>query len=113
MAHQDNHPITVMLPEQSLEFSFHEFCERGEVHGEFVVKLVNYGVIAPVRECVKSEWCFDLAALQRLRKAQRLQRDLKMNLPGLALSLELLDDVNRLEREVQQLRQQLRQLLGE
>lgn len=112
MAHQDTR-ITVSLADQELEFSFREFCERGEVHAEFVVKLVNYGVISPVRDCPKSEWCFDLPALQRLRKAQRLQRDLKMNLPGLAMSLELLDDVNRLEREVQQLRQQLRQFLGD
>ncbi len=91
-----------------------EICERGECHAEFVIKLVSYGVIAPVEDVPEERrWEFDLAALTRLRKAQRLQRDLKMNLPGLAMSLELLDEVQQMRREVDRLNQQLRQLTGE
>ncbi|MDX1635998.1 MAG: chaperone modulator CbpM [Marinobacter sp.] len=99
--------------EQGTTFTLRELCERGDVHAEFVIKLVNYGIISPVREVEVRQWHFDLAALARLRRAQRLQRDLKINLPGLAMSLELLDDIRELRREVDRLNQQLRQLTGE
>jgi chaperone modulatory protein CbpM len=74
-------------------------------------RSVNYGIIEPVETRASLEtryWLFDLAALIRLRKALRLQRDLRLNLPGLAMSLDLLDEVETMRREINQLRQQLR-----
>jgi chaperone modulatory protein CbpM len=95
-------------------FSLREICERGDCHAEFVIKLVDYGVIAPLDEVPEMrQWQFDVAALSRLRKALRLQRDLKLNLPGLAMSLELLDEVQDMRREVDRLNQRIRQLMGE
>ena len=38
---------------------------------------------------------------------------LKMNLPGLAMSLELLDEVEEMRREVARLNHRIRQLMGE
>ena len=91
-----------------------EICERGDCHAEFVIKLVDYGVIAPLDEVPEvRQWKFDVAALSRLQKALRLQRDLKLNLPGLAMSLELLDEVQDMRREVDRLNQRIRQLMGE
>ncbi|WP_423227009.1 chaperone modulator CbpM [Marinobacter halodurans] len=103
----------VEVLDQRTRFTLREVCERTDVHAEFVVKLVNYGVIAPIDEGPASSWAFDAVALARLRKAQRLQRDLKLNLPGLAMSLDLLDDVEQLRREVARLNQQLRQFMEE
>ncbi|MEC9385272.1 MAG: chaperone modulator CbpM [Pseudomonadota bacterium] len=95
-------------------FSLREICERGDCHAEFVIKLVDYGVIAPLDEVPEvRQWKFDVAALSRLQKALRLQRDLKLNLPGLAISLELLDEVQDMRREVDRLNQRIRQLMGE
>ncbi|MBK1853063.1 chaperone modulator CbpM [Marinobacter sp. 1-4A] len=95
-------------------FTLHEVCERGECHAEFVIKLVSYGIIAPVEPAEETrQWLFDVAALARLHKARRLQRDLKMNLPGLAMSLELLDEVQDMRKEVERLNRQLQQLTGE
>ncbi len=107
--------VTIIVIEQTeLQqdvFTFRELCERADVHGEFVIKLVSYGIISPLQECAVQEWSFDLNALVRLQKAQRLQRDLKMNLPGLAMALDLLDDVRSLRREVDRLNHQLEQFL--
>lgn len=95
-------------------FTLHEVCERGECHAEFVIKLVNYGIITPVEPATEArQWVFDVAALSRLHKALRLQRDLKMNLPGLAMSLELLDEVQDMRKEMERVKRQLRQLTGE
>lgn len=110
----NNRILSVEMMEPSATFTLREVCERGDCHAEFVIKLVNYGVIAPVEETPEErQWRFDLQTLARLRKAQRLQRDLKMNLPGLAMSLELLDEVQEMRREVDRLNRQLRHFLGE
>lgn len=95
-------------------FTLREVCERGNCHAEFVIKLVNYGILVPVEEVPEArEWQFDAAALNRLQKALRLQRDLKLNLPGLAVSLDLLDELHEMRREVARLNQRVHQLMGD
>ena len=105
--------LTIDLAASRATFSLREMCERGECHAELVLKMVSYGIIEPIQSCSDSPeqaWEFDLAALMRLHKAIRLQRDLKMNLPGLAMSLELLDEVESMRRDINRLRQQLEHL---
>ena len=51
--------------------------------------------------------------LARLKCALRLHRDLEINLPGLAVSLDLLDEVQRLRQQVDLLDGQLRQFLND
>jgi chaperone modulatory protein CbpM len=52
-----------------------------------------------VLEIDASEWRFSGAALRRARIALRLERDLGVNLPGVALALDLLEELQRLRRE--------------
>ncbi|MBB5320129.1 chaperone modulator CbpM [Marinobacter oulmenensis] len=110
-----DHTLTVELMEaDGTLFTLREICERGDCHAEFIIELVDYGVISPAREQPEPMgWQFDVQALRRLQKAMRLQRDLKMNLPGLAVALDLLDEVQDMRREVARLNQRLRQLTGE
>lgn len=106
--------ITVELEESAGRFTLREICERGQCHAEFVIKLVSYGVLTPVEERRSArDWAFDSTALLRLRKAQRLQRDLNMNLPGLAMALDLLDEVEGMRREIDRLNHQLSRLLSD
>ncbi|MDG9668729.1 chaperone modulator CbpM [Hahella sp. CR1] len=104
---------TVEVLGQSDTYSLRELCERGGVNAEFIIELVSYGVIAPVEERPAHQWQFDTLALARLSRAMRLQRDLQLNLPGLAMSLDLLDEVNELRREVARLNQQLSRLIAD
>jgi chaperone modulatory protein CbpM len=65
----------------------------------FIVELVEEGVLSVI-EIEASEWRFQGTALRRARMALRLQRDLEINLPGVALALELLEELERLRREL-------------
>jgi len=65
----------------------------------FIVELVEEGVLS-VTEVHGGEWRFPGAALRRARTALRLQRDLEINLPGVALALELLEQLESLRREL-------------
>lgn len=113
MSKQD-HILTVEITDtDGGVFTLHEICERGECHAEFVIKLVSYGIVSPMEERrPPRDWQFDVIALARLQRALRLQQDLKLNLPGLAVSLDLLDEVQQMRKEVSRLNQRLRQLTG-
>lgn len=87
-------------------FSLKELCQRGCVTADYVLELVSYGILEPIDENLPPR--FETGALIRLRSARRLQQDLQVNLPGIAMSLELLDEVKQLREEVIRLRGQLR-----
>ncbi len=101
--------IPDLMGETDAMFSLNEMCERCGVHAEIITEMVEYGIIAPIEQ-TQARWQFSVTALIRLRRAQRLQRDLELNLPGLALSLELLDEVEALRREILELRGRLNRL---
>ena len=63
---------------------------------ELIVLLVHEGVLEPQGEA-PADWRFAGTALQRARRAVRLARDLEINPAGVALALELLDEIRRLE----------------
>ncbi len=65
----------------------------------FIVELVEEGVLE-VMEFAPA-WRFAGAALRRARTALRLQRDLEINLPGVALALELMEELAALRRELE------------
>jgi chaperone modulatory protein CbpM len=90
-------------------FSLSEICERCNMHAEWVTDMVEYGIVTPL-ESNRQRWQFSTAALLRLRRARRLQRDLELNLPGLALGLELLDEIESLRREITSLQHRLQTL---
>ncbi|KQV60182.1 hypothetical protein ASC95_01520 [Pelomonas sp. Root1217] len=83
---------TVIVVERDLRLSLAELsaacaCEMG-----FIEELVGEGVLAPVGEGPQG-WCFTGTALARARIASRLARDLHVNVPGVALALELIDEM--------------------
>ena len=100
--------IAELQDEDSL-FSLGEICERCGVHADIVVEMVEYGIVRPVTDQGDNDhWQFDTDALLRMSRAQRLRRDLELNPAGLALALELLDEIDALQRQVRMLQQQLR-----
>jgi chaperone modulatory protein CbpM len=73
-----------------------ELCRLCAVDRTFIIELVEEGVLEVIE--LAPEWRFSGTALRRARTASRLQRDLRINLPGVALALELLDELEHLRR---------------
>jgi chaperone modulatory protein CbpM len=92
-------PLHPELLDESLSLTLREFCLACGVHAEYVVELVAEGVIAASPDDPPQAWRFDGLAVTRLQRAVRLQQDLGVNLAGVALALELLDEVERLRRQ--------------
>jgi chaperone modulatory protein CbpM len=82
--------------DEAREVTLAELTRAARVHAEWVVELVEEGVLEPVQPG-GPQWRFAATSVVRVQKAQRLQRDLGVNLPGIALALELLDRIDALE----------------
>lgn len=84
-----------LLDEQT-ELSLSDLCHACSSHAEWVVELVEEGVLEPIGH-TRSQWRFSAFSLQRARTAMRLQQDLEINLAGVALALDLLDEIEALQ----------------
>jgi chaperone modulatory protein CbpM len=90
-------PISAMLLDDSVEFSLTELCSLCSVSEDLVVEIVAEGIVEPSgRE--PGQWRFSGVALTRIQRVVRLQQEFDVNLPGAALALELLEEVERLRR---------------
>lgn len=72
-----------------------ELARACDADAAWIEALVAYGVLLPARP---GAMVYSAVAAGRLRKARRLQRDFELNPPGVALVLELLDEIERLRR---------------
>ncbi len=64
-----------------------------------ILELAEEGIL-PASPGAAREWRFSGEALRRARVALRLQRDLELNLAGVALALDLLDEIAALRRRL-------------
>ncbi len=85
-----------VILDEAEEVTLADLTRTCRVHAEWVMELVEEGVIEP-RGPGGPQWRFAATSVVRVRKAQRLQRDLGVNLPGIALALQLLDRIDALE----------------
>ena len=72
-----------------------ELCLACNVEADWIAELVEHAVIEPIGE-TGSDWQFASLSIVRVAKAKRLERDLSLNAPGVALVLELLDEIEDL-----------------
>lgn len=86
--------------QQPGELSLIEVSRSCAVQVEFIIELVEEGVLAPSAGQVPDNWRFTSTQLRQVTVAWRLQRDLGVNLPGAALALQLLDEVETLRAQL-------------
>jgi chaperone modulatory protein CbpM len=94
----DLEPLSGDIVEETVVLSVADLSRMMSVDERHIVEWVEEGVISVLQIDV-SEWRFSGAALRRARIALRLQRDLGVNLPGVALALDLLEELEQLRRE--------------
>lgn len=76
-------------------FTVDDLCEICGIETSLLQDLIQYEILVPI-ENKPGEWEFDMEQLKRLRTALRLQRDLELNLAGVALVLHLLEEMEEL-----------------
>ena len=90
---------TFILEQTSKVYSCDDLCERCGVTVTVIQEFMALGIIVPANT-IDGEHQFSTESYLRLRKALRIQRDLAVNPPGVALALDLLDEVDTLRKQL-------------
>lgn len=92
------------IVDDSIIYSLTDVCEICGAPQEIIIELVEYGVLEPVpiktpgkTKSKTKELMFSQKQLLRSQQALRLQRDLSINLQGIALVLQLMDELEDLK----------------
>jgi chaperone modulatory protein CbpM len=99
MSPSDVQALTGTIFDQSAILSLKDLSRMCNVDERHIVEFVEEGVLNVVE--VRSEWHFTGDALRRARLAVRLERDLELNLAGVALALDLIEELQQLRRELE------------
>lgn len=97
-------PIGELLDE-SIELSLSDMAQRCACETHIILQMVEEGVLEPSGNRPE-EWQFRGPDLVRLRRALRLQQDLDVNLPGIALAMDLLEELEDLRTRIRLLERQ-------
>ena len=89
-----NRQVISFRDDSFAKLSLSEFCKACGVNADDVLRYIDYSVIEPPIE--NGEWRFNSVCIRRVRQAGRLQRDLDINPAGLALALDLLEELEQL-----------------
>lgn len=99
MASINDPTLTATLIDEHTRLTLAELSRICAIDERHIVEYVEEGVLHVV-EVNSLSWHFDGGALRRARLALRLERDLELNLAGVALALDLMEEIEQLRREV-------------
>jgi len=94
--------LTGILLDERIELSLAELSEACASSTEWVIELVDEGVLEPISQ-EQGHWRFSGTSLLRARTAMRLQHDLKINLAGVALALELMEELEAMRERLRRI----------
>ena len=91
--------LTGVLLDEQAELSLTELSHACSTSTEWVIELVHEGVLEPVGR-QPGQWRFSGSSLKRAHAAMRLQTDLKINLAGVALALDLIEEIESMRERL-------------
>ncbi len=92
--------ITVLSMEAQSELSLEELCEICHVTHEFIRELIEYGAIEPQGISIEV-WRFNPNHMRKIQIIKRLQQDLEVNLPGAALAMDLMAQIEEMRSQLE------------
>ena len=95
MTKRNSPGVTSEIVESDATRTLEELCRSCNAEADWIAELVEYGVIEPTGR-TRPEWQFASLSVVRIAKAKRLERDLHLNAPGVALALDLLEEIELL-----------------
>ncbi len=94
------------MSETSYFLTLSELTQSVRLSTDTVITIVDCGIVEPRGE-QPQQWLFEPRMVKLIQRACRLQRDLELDWPAVALALDLIEDLHQLREENQRLRRQL------
>jgi chaperone modulatory protein CbpM len=91
---------------QSAPLTLEELCETGQIPHEFIQDLIEFEIVQPDQDEAE-QLLFDEIQIHRIKTALRLQRELEVNMAGIAVVLDLLDELETLRSKTKLLEKHL------
>lgn len=88
-----------MVVEEEIEMSLFELCHATNANTTLVTAWVLEGILTPEGSS-PAEWIFSGDSLKRAKTAMRLTLYLEINTAGVAMVIELLDEISRLNKKL-------------
>ena len=88
---------------EDMHLSLTELCRACAISETEAIVWVSEGVIEPLGQ-QPDEWQFAGSSLRRARTARRLARDFEINASGIALALDLLEEIRNLRAQLERMR---------
>jgi chaperone modulatory protein CbpM len=96
--------VTGLTLDERTELSLRELSDACQASAEMLMELVDQGLLRP-RGRTPQHWRFPALDVKRVHIAVNLQQDLGVNLPGVALAVEMMEELQSLRRRVRLLEQ--------
>ena len=90
---------TSILLDENTSYTLQELSDLCSQSTKLILEMIDEGMIVPAGSSPR-QWRFGLREIHRVQTAQRLIRDLQINLAGAALALDLLEELEGLRRQV-------------
>ncbi len=87
------------IVEDEVHMSIVEISQATRTSEELIMSWVSEGVLSPAGSSPE-DWRFSGDSLKRAKTAAHLSYDLELNTPGVALALDLLDEITRLRNQL-------------
>jgi len=91
--------LTAELVSSSARLTITEICQSYDVDRAWITEMVREGVLEP-EGGPEGDWRFAAMSVRRIATARRLERDFSLNPPGVALALDLLDEIEALRHRL-------------
>lgn len=88
--------ISITIIDENNTLTMDEICRAINAEHDLILQLIDYHIIYPKGSSEK-EWVFDHVSLRRARLARNFYYDLEVNVQGIALLIDMLERIERLE----------------
>ena len=99
--------IAGVLMDENTTISFVEVCQKCKISEDVLIEMLEHGLFSYSTQHIKS-MDIDQRTFARIQSACRLQQDLGLNVPGVVLVLELLDELEQARKELLVLQHHIR-----
>lgn len=102
MTNKDNPVHTAEVVSSGMVLSITQVCQSCNVDHAWISEMVSEGVLEPEGQS-ETEWQFAALHIRRIAAARRLEKHFGLNASGIALALELLDEIDALRTRLRSL----------
>ena len=88
--------VTGVILDEQTELTVNDLCRSCSVQREKIIALVEEGILTPITRKPDNVYTFSGVSVKRANRALKLQKELELDLSGVAIALELLEEIEHL-----------------